>query len=476
MAQTKNRVGAFVWWRFQESYADFTTLAEAAEKAGLPPLFAPLPHPVSPSVAFNRMTRAAERVIGGKYWNGVVVHQTSPLKSKIPKPVREWCKELRPRPLVAAIQTWEPEETTRIGRPLRRPFHVHLWVCLRQDPESRYLPTMEVSCFFMTVETPNKEKDITDHVVAAAGSPKALRRMPPAIRDNVEMGQHLFTVLDRQRTQATSPEISDGVNEALEDVAGVKLKPGLFAVPGNTGVRRGKALLSYLTKVPGCAGGMFDFNTEAEAQQLGSLIQPVLEGDVARLEQEINDLAGSEVGAAALRTLWQQLAHQRWRIERNAPLLGRAARELEGRLETAGQTLKQKAGKVVLDPEPPETAAKRLSKAFRDIRAFAKGGKVEELAAVPQALGRATRDLRSLRYKSLLRRMRKLVEATVHVFWDRSHGNRDDALDRTDRLRPVLGSAIAYNEGFELPPVRARSEEPSDTRVNRRELTHGPMA
>lgn len=505
--QVGTRLGALVWWRFQDSWADFTDLAEAARKAGLPSLFAPLPHPTSPTVAFNRMTRAAERVIGDEQWHGTKVDRVSRQGSRIPAKVRTWCNQFKPPALVEAIQTWEPDRSAPESvdakaepSPLRRPFHVRLWICLRQDPkkslaeelplpnvmetppiapDTRRMPTMEVARFFMVVETDPVQGveeilDITDHVVNAARSPekrqaeqkalvaevlKMLGLIPSGppwptavlrVPANLKMGAHLYTVLDRQRTRATSPEIGDGVNEALEDVAGIKLMPGLFVVPGNPGIERSEALLAYLEAVPHCDCGMFNLYATEGAPQLAGLMQPALEDDIERLERELRGLYAKNAGARALRSSWLRIAAQRWRLQRNRELLGPVTDRLEGRLKELAGNLEERAGDVDLAAKPSRAAGKKLpglQKVFEAIEAFARGERVKKGSPlVTKALARSMGPLQSLRCKMLQRRLRKLVLATIHVSWDRSHGNEADARARIERLRPVLADAAGYLE------------------------------
>jgi hypothetical protein len=264
------------------------------------------------------------------------------------------------------------------------------------------------------------------------------------------MGAHLYTVLDRQRTRATSPEIGDGVNEALEDVAGIKLMPGLFVVPGDPGIERSEALLAYLEAVPHCDCGMFNLYATEGAPQLAGLMQPALENDIERLERELRGLYAKNAGARALRSSWLRIAAQRWRLRQSRELLGPVTDRLEGRLKELAGNLEERAGDVELAAQPARAAGKKppgLQKVFEAIEAFARGERVEkESPLVTKALARSMGPLQSLRCKMLQRRLRKLVLATIHVSRDRSHGNDADARAHIERLRPVLADAAGYLE------------------------------
>lgn len=469
---TTTRVGALVWWKFQNSAGNFADLADAALQAKFPTLFLPLLHPVSETVAFNRMTRAAERVLEGKRWRGDTVDRAGLAGGAVPpEEVTDWSTQFEPAALIAAVQTWEP---------LERPWHVRLWICLRQDPVSRYLPTMEVTRFFMVIETtPKGTLDITDHVVKAAtatdesqvaAEEKALVaevlhnlgvKSPPdsmpneALRvgGNLTMGRHLYRVLNRERTLATSSEIGDGVNEALEEVGGVKLRPGLFVVPGETGVERGQAALEYIEAIPNTDAGMFDLYERKNASGAAGLIRPILEGEAGRLRQDITDLEIGDVGVQALRTWWRRLeAQQKW-LDLNNELLGPAGAKLMTSLEEVRTVFLDKVNRkatmpgkeIDLDPEPTTAARAHLEDGLEGIRALAEGGDVvEKLTAANSELGGGQSAMRSMRCALLLRRLRKLAAATLHVSRDRSHGSVDDARQRTQVLRRALGVAVDY--------------------------------
>ncbi len=438
------RVGGLVWWSFHNGAADVTELADGAMAAQLPTLFLPLPHPVSQSVAFHRMIRAADRMIDDQRWHGNAIdkHQIDKHQVEIPEPVATW----RPDALFGIAQLWQPEQLERL--------RVRLWIAF--DPRAPELPTTDVVRFFMESKTGDEPRwiDITDHAVEKAEKVAA----------NLIMAQQLYEVLNRERILATSAEIGDGINEALTEVGGVKLHPCLYVMPGEAGVVREEAVLGYLDAVADTDTGNLDLFQRKTASQLAGLIRPTLEAEIERLQVKIDKLG--DVGVGALRSRWLELEDQRRRLDLNAELLGAAAGELTELLNKARQTLLAKArakglrlGKEVdLAAKPGAAVQAHLRKGFDTICEGSEPGDVNDrreywkqvksqLAAADKELSRGQSAARCAGCGLLIRRLRKLLAATLHAFDDRAHGDVETAGERAMILHRALVSGVGYIRG-----------------------------
>ena len=429
------RVGGLVWWIFRNSDSEPELLIERAAEAGLPAIFLPLPHPVAPEVAFargleratattpgdNRVWRA-DRVLGirrlppeepggedkkranegTKPDAGESLAQLTKIYGVVPPSIEQAILDHFPQLAVAVVQSWEPV------------WKIYLWCSMRCDEAARILPLSKVL------------------------------RVVPVVTDDESRGlaetmqKRMLDRVGRVRDYANATEIGDGVVDALEEVGGVKLRPGLFSVPGEEGIARGESVLNYLAELGDSDSGMYDLYKEERGGSEPGLVLPVLTDQMTDLATRIDELDVASIGVGALRTLWFETRHFAERLRRNQALLGEHLPSLANDLEAAQEMLTDKAatkktagGKaVVLEPTPSSRERDRLALALRQIALAAHKAKpdVTALKDANVMLNQAQGAVRELRLRLLVRRLRRLVDAACY------------ALEAHPRKRPKQGA------------------------------------
>ena len=412
------RVGALLWWRFIDAATALPTLAGSARSAGFPALFLPVPVPVSDSVAFQRALRRAtasvpEKISGQWSADGV------PLAGREPAEV---LRELGVEPKGLGVR---PGERAQGGG-------VAVAQVLELDRESPERPwgTRIVCVLHLGTGKLRVRK------VSAAGT-RRLGLMRKRIQD----------MYQEELTLATYPEIGDGVMEALEDVGGVKLRPGLFSVPGQAGIDRADAAVEYLRTIGSTRAGIMDLYDGPQATPAPeSLVQLALHEAIEALADELEPATLEAMKTRALRTQWERIGALEERVETNRPILGPAAGELVQRLEP----LRRRVGDVAQDKEvvlerPARPAAvRRLRKALDALRRAARARDRAALDRARRGLAGAQPAALAGGFAPLLRRLRKLADAADHV--------QDHA------LYPSLAEAVDFVE----ERARAVYPEPYD--------------
>lgn len=422
------RVGALLWWRFIDAATGLPTLAGSARRAGFPAIFLPVPFPVSYSVAFQRaLRRAAASVparIGGRWTADRVAIPGRSLEAVLkhhgidPDTRKARLAKLPTLDLTFTDQVgrWEPSQDP--GRP---------WlakILCAVEPKTGKLLTV--------VTSPSPKTDRTDRMLAR------IRKM-----------------YDRERNQATYPEIGAGVMDALEDVGGVKLRPGLYSVPGQAGIDRADAALKYLRSIGSTRAGIMDLYDEPqEATAPEGLVQIALQEEIEALAAELEPAALEPMQTAALRTQWERIGALEERILANRLILGPASEELLRHLEPPRKRVRKIAlgKKVELTRRRRPADVRNLKEALEALRLVAKRGDVAGFREARPLLVRAQPAALAGGFAPLLRRLRKLADATEHVH----EGPLYQALE--EAVGFVEGRArAAYPLDFGEPGPRGRS-------------------
>lgn len=412
------RVGALLWWRFIDAATPLPKLADAARGAGFPALFLPVPFPVSYSVAFQRALRRATAsvpdTIGGQWTaDRVSIHARSldPVLKRhgIDAETRKALLAKLPTPdliFTHQVNRWEP------GGDPARPWLAKILCTLER--KTGKLVTVVVS--------PSPKKDRTDRMVA-----------------------RIRTMYGQEGTLATYPEIGDGIMDALEDVGGVKLRPGLYSVPGQAGIERADAAVEYLRGIGGTRAGIMDLYDERKpAGAPEGLVQMALLEAIDALGEEIETAGLDAKQTGAIRTQWDRIGALEERIRANRQILGSAAGELLRRLEPPRKRLRGIAleKKIELTRRGRPADVKHLKTALEALRRVAKTGDRAGLQEARPLLVRAQAAALAGGFAPLLRRLRKLADATEHV--------------HEGPLYRALGEAVGFVE------ERARAAYPED--------------
>jgi len=451
------RIGALLWWRFEDAATDPTTLAKLAHAVGYPSIFLPVPFPVSNKVAFHRaLRRATSGVpddIGGR-WN----HNRIPVNADTSQLLKD---------SGIAAPTWRvwitasdriPESTMAKalrGSGVEAKERTSWFVMddrvstssLMQFLEKRELAT-DLARFLgelgLEPETWRKqlEKAISDLQQVQRFAPGKTPRRPwlgkllcavepssgillfvlvsdsPASDGSYQMVDRIRAMYDEERTLSTNPEIGDGVMAALEDARGVKLRPGLWAVPGNDGIARSDVALEYLRGIGSTKAGVMDLYDDADAyREIEGLVQIALLDAIEDFDEKLGQAALEAMQTGALRTAWSELTEMKARIEGNRVVLGAATDQLLERLEPLRQRVRDTAGrkKVALEQTAGETEVHHLLDALEKLRQAAHRGDRAALAAALPLLRGDQPAARAGGFAALLRRLRKLAEEAEHI-------------------------------------------------------------
>lgn len=403
--------GSLLWWVFRDTATPLPKLADAALKAGLPTLYLPLPFPVAPRVAFRRgLKRATVQLPAGwGKWRADIVAPAEHAKLSVPADLEAWCLSFKPAALLGAVQRWEPRQG-------EEPWRVRLWLGMRRDRQAARLPVQQVLRVFEVAGDMNTAADIT---------PVLLSERSVAKSSDLAMAHRVYRMIAEERELATAPEIGEGVMAALEDASGVKLRPGLCALAGTEGVLRAEAMAKYLQSVGRTAFGLYHLRhlPAARSKETG-LVHASLEMEIEALRERLERIDAASVGVGALRTQAALVRDVKRRLDANATLLGSAsARSLQRRLRQVERRLSELRKEkqqllqrdIILEREAARTSVVRLRDGLAQLHVAAKKQDVPALEAVNRQLAAGQGAALAGGFAPLLRRLRKLIEATVHV-------------------------------------------------------------
>lgn len=385
-----HRVGALLWWRFFGAATPLLALAKSAREVGFPALFLPVPFPVTHSVAFSRALRRATtgvpNRIGGR-WNDDRVFVGGNLE-KVLKDYgvesttrKTWCRKRSSDDglVLAQVEKFEPGATPR------RPWLTKMVCAL--EPQSGQL-----------------------HLAVTSTTPK--------IDGSNLMAARLRKMYDLELTRSTYPEIGDGVMAALADVGGVKLRPGLWSVPGEAGIGRADSALRYLRGVGSSKVGMMDLYDALDTYgDLEGLVQIALLEEIESLDEILDEAGLKAKGTGALRTAWDRIAETGARIEANRVVLGPAAEALLERLSPLRSRVSEVARRkqVELARRAGNADVRQLQAALETLRQVAREGDRGKLADLRPLLSKARAAALAGGFALLLDRLRKLADAAEHV-------------------------------------------------------------
>lgn len=390
-SRRRARAGGLLWWTFRNAASRPEKLAKTAVESGLPPIFLPVPFPIDPRQAFQRaLQRATVKVpvrIGGTW-------RADPL-TELPNvngPVRQWTAKLSGTDGLrfGIVQSWHP-------RASGGPWLVRIWIML--DPSRKEL-----------------------HMLQAPGTPNhgvddMIRRMKRMFREELQ--------------SASAPEIGDGVLEALKHARGVKLRAGLWALPGEPGIKLVKSLKKYLDNVGHSNAGMLILpqGKRSNESDAGSLVEMGLRERAEDLIAEIRDADLKNIGTGKLRTFWDRVQVMHKRFEANEELIGRrAANGLRARLKPSERSLRQaaRARKITLERTAGPAATDYLRSGIHAVYKAARKRDVAGLATAERLLVRGQAAAWPLGIPYLVARLRKLTKAAIEV----KKGSYFDALQR----------------------------------------------
>ena len=379
-SRRRGRAGGLLWWTFRDTASPPETLARCALDMGFPPIFLPVPFPVAPSVAFRRaLQRTTTKVpesIGGPW--------RSDRMTKLPNVggrVRRWAKELGGIQGLefGVLESWNPT-------PTRRPWLVRIWIAL--DPSKKVL-----------------------HMLAAPGTPRS---------GVEEMRARVNRMFEKELRSATAPEIGIGVVTALEQARGVKLRAGLWSIPGEHGIKLAESVRNYLSDVGKSEAGMLILlkSTRSVESGAGSLVEMGLLEEVEDLADEIRATNLKEIGTGALRTLWDRVEIMSKKLQGNEELIGRrAVNKLEAKLKPAQRSLRNAARnkKVALNRTAGPAAIDYLHNGISALCDSARKGDIEGLKEAERLLVRGQPAAWTAGIPLLVGRLRKLTKAAIHV-------------------------------------------------------------
>lgn len=378
---SRGRAGALIWWTFRDTASPPEKLAKCALKTGFPPIFLPVPFPIAPRLAFRRaLQRATAKVpvnIEGPW-------RADRMKGlpKVVRPVQEWAKEIEGIDELefGVLESWAGRDA-----PTGLPWLARIWIAL--DPSKRVL-----------------------HMSAAPGAPRN------GVREMMARAKRMF---DKELRCNTAPEIGDGVVRALQHAGGVKLRAGLWSVPGEHGIKLAKSVRDYLSNVGHSDAGMLIMlkSTRSVQSGAGSLVEMGLLEEVEGLAGEIHATDLETIGTGALRTLWDRVDVMREKLRENEGLIGGAVNKLRAKLEPARRSLRKAASgkKVKLNRTAGPAAIGHLHDGISALRKSARNGNLEGLRQADLLLVAGQAAARSAGIAALLGRLRKLTKAAIHV-------------------------------------------------------------
>lgn len=375
----RDPAGCLIWWTFRDTASSPEKLAGCALEVGFPPIFLPVPFPIDPGMAFQRAlqhtTARVPKKIGGS-WRADRMKRLPNVRV----PVRKWASSLGSIDGLefGVLESWAPRPTGRLW--LER-----MWIGL--DPSKRVL-----------------------HPFPAPGTPhKGVRAMTARAK----------SMFEKELRCATAPEIGDGVVRALEDAGGVKLRAGLWSVPGEHGIKLAKSVRDYLSNVGNSDAGMLILPKSTRSVQSGaeSLVEMGLLEEVEGLADEIHATNLGTIGTGALRTLWDRVAIMREKLQANEELIGRAVNNLRAKLEPARVSLRKAAGgrKVTLNRTAGPAAIRHLHDGISTLRNSARKRDLEGLRQAEYLLVGGQAAARAAGVAPLLGRLRKLTQAAIRI-------------------------------------------------------------
>jgi hypothetical protein len=368
-----------IWWTFRDTASPPKELAKYALKVGFPPIFLPVPFPIAPRLAFWRALQRTTAGVATKTGGSWRADRMKRLPN-VGGPVWKWAKRLgRIDGLeFGVLESWSPRSTG--------PWRVRIWIAL--DPSDPVL-----------------------HTFAAPGAPRN------GVREMKARAQSMF---DKELRCATAPEIGDGVVRALEDAGGVKLRAGLWSVPGEQGIKLAKSVRNYLSKVGKSDAGMLILLKSTRSVRSGaeSLVEMGLLEEVEDLADEIHATNLKTIGTGALRTLWDRVVIMNSKLQANEELIGRrAVSKLQAKLKPAQRSLVKAARdkKVALNRTAGPAAIDDLRNGISAVRDSARKGDIEGLEQAENLLVRGQAAAWTAGIPHLVGRLRKLAKAAIHV-------------------------------------------------------------
>jgi hypothetical protein len=379
-SRRRGRAGGLLWWTFRDTASRPEKLAACALKTKLPPIFLPVPFPVEPREAFRRaLQRATVKVptdVGGT-WRADRMAELPDADG----PVREWAEKLEAVNGLefGIVESWHPRATGG-------PWLVRIWIAL--DPSTKVL-----------------------HMLPASGMSR---------RSVKDMMARVKSMFKEELQNATAPEIGEGVLGALRQARGVKLRAGLWSVPGEQGIKLVRSLNEYLLDVGNSDAGMLILLQDRRSDEsgAGSLVEMGLVEGVAKLIAEIDGTKLKEVGTGKLRTLWDKVQNMHKKFQANEELIGRrAANNLRAKLKPAEGSLREAASakKVTLNRSAGPAASTQLANGIRAVRDSARKRDVAGLAAAESLLVRGQAAAWTAGIPYLVARLRKLTKAAIEV-------------------------------------------------------------
>lgn len=372
------RIGALLWWALAESATSHEQLATAAVATGFPALWLPLP--VSRDIAFSRaLTRGTVHLpkeIGGK-WRADAQQKTEDAA-------------------VALVQVWDPE--TNPSRPWRACFEA----CLARGDSSVVVLDEEAVKFFGVT---------TDEDAAVAARIRAAYL--------------------HERQHATAAEIRVAATSALEEVGGLRVRPGLWFVPDETGAERTAAVAAWVRSAGGSDAGSVDlFDVPSHKAEGSRYAEQGLQAAVVDLVADVEAAVGKDGGVGALRSQWEAIEQLERRLKANATLLAAASETLRGPLDEARRLLSHEAAArdVDLERTTHKKAVVYLQEALLTLRAAAESRDAAGLLDASEAIRRAQPAALAGHFGPVWRRMRDLVEVA--------------AKERSEGLFAGVGSAV----------------------------------
>jgi hypothetical protein len=392
--------GALLWWRFCSSYTPPELLAASALQHGFPTLYLPVPFPISPSNAFSRALRHAMADLGPD-WRFDTIHRDPRAMAGVPPPVLADIP--RGRALVAEVEQW-----AAAGSPLSVPWREGLWIVMDRDSDMS-LPA-EALLVAHRRTTLVDERDTGTHIRIDPADSSSTPDDPGLIAT-----QAIIRHFRNEQQLCAGTEIGNGVQAALEHHGGVKIMPGLWSVPGRTGVMMSRSAEAYLDSAGGTRAGRMLLVNEAP-DEIG-LIRLALEAEIRDLERQVEEAIGRLAGIGAMRTLAMRVDLLNHRIGLNRLLLGSQAGELLRATVNVNNALEgaiRPRTDLRASAGARQKALRRLETELRRIREAAGAHSPEDIRTATQA-EEINQAGRRLGISHLTQRVVRLVDAAAHV-------------------------------------------------------------